>query len=228
MIAATLLAAILIFALPARAIFHSLGTKPKRSRSRRYAETMAEILTLLVGLWAVAFLERISLSDLGMAWPPSDAGLAGFAVAAMLILGFLTMVLLAKPKPTTPLELEAMADMPQSKGEAWLFGALAPVLGFGWEALYRAYLLWYLTPLVGLIPAIVIASVAYGLAHGLKSRFQVIGSLVSAFLFTIGFAVTKSLWWLVAIHIAAPLIGMAAARRRRITTEASVGEAVPI
>jgi membrane protease YdiL (CAAX protease family) len=223
MIAATLLAVILIFALPARAIFHSLASRPKRTRSRRYAETMVEIL--LGGLWAVAFQEKIALADLGMGWPPSVAGQAGLAFAVVLILGLSATVLLAKPKPTSPREQEAMADMPQDKGEAWLFGALAPVLGFGWEILYRAYLLWYLTPLVGLIPGIVIASVAYGLAHGVKDRVQVIGSIGSAFLFTIGFAVTQSLWWLVAIHTALPLIGMAAAKPRKIAA-ITEGEAV--
>ena len=76
--------------------------------------------------------------------------------------------------------------------------------------LYRGFLLWWLTPLVGIIGAVVLASLAYGLAHGWKSRWEGLGSIASAFLFTIGFAVTGSLWWLIAIHTGLPLIALLA------------------
>jgi len=228
MIGATLLATILIVALLAHAMFRSASSRPKRSRSLRYVQTMVEILVLLCGLLAVAVQERISIADLGLAWPLPNAGWLGLAFAFTLIIVLSTMVLMAKPTSPSQSEQDAMADMPQSNREAWLFGALAPVLGFGWEILYRAYLLWYLTPLVGLIAAIVIASVSYGLAHGVKSRTRVMGSVVTAFLFTFGFAATRSLWWLVAIHTALPLIGVMAARRRQFAASASAGKAVPL
>jgi len=108
-----------------------------------------------------------------------------------------------------------MSQLPQDRDETRAYLAFTPFAGFGWEILYRGFLLWWLAPLVGIIAAVSISSLAYGLAHGWQSQAQGIGSIVSAFLFTIGYALTGSLWWLIAIHTALPLVGLLAAWRAR-------------
>lgn len=215
MIAAWILALLLVVALPWRALRASRSGKPARSRARRYIETIAEIVALLLGLAVVATLNGAGAADFGLAWPPPRAGLVGLLVAALLIAGLVGATLFLKPRRGSAREDEAMRQLPQGRDELLAYLAFTPFAGFGWEILYRGFLLWWLTPLVGIAGAVVIASLAYGLAHGWKSRADGLGSLVSAFLFTIGFAVTGSLWWLIAIHTALPLVGLLAGRRAR-------------
>jgi membrane protease YdiL (CAAX protease family) len=138
----------------------------------------------------------------------------GLLIAASLIGGLLAATLLLQPRRTAR-EDEAMRQLPQNREETLAYLAFTPFAGFGWEILYRGFLLWWLVPLVGIIGAVVIASLAYGLAHGWKSRADGIGSILSAFMFTIGYALTGSLWWLIAIHTALPLIGLIAGWRAR-------------
>ena len=216
MIAAWVLGLLLIVALPLRALINSRSGKTPRRGTRRYFETIAEICALLLGLGVVAYLHGAGPAEFGLGWPPPPAGLAGLAIAAVLIAGLLGAVLFLTPKRASAREQEALGELPQSSDERLAFLAFTPFAGFGWEILYRGFLLWWLTPLVGVIGAVVIASFAYGLAHGWKSRTIGIASIVSAFLFTIGYAVTASLWWLIAIHTALPLIGLLAGRRERL------------
>jgi membrane protease YdiL (CAAX protease family) len=215
MIAAWILGLLLIVALPWRALRGSGTSKPARSRLRRFIETIAEIIGLLLSLGLVAYLNGASAADFGLAWPPPRAGLIGLLIAALLIAGLAGATLFLKPRRGSAREDEAMRQLPQGRDELLAYLAFTPFAGFGWEILYRGFLLWWLTPLVGIAGAVVIASLAYGLAHGWKSRADGLGSILSAFLFTIAFAVTGSLWWLIAIHTALPLVGLLAGRRAR-------------
>lgn len=65
--------------------------------------------------------------------------------------------------------------------------------------LYRGFLLAVLIPHIGALAAISSAALAYGLAHGYKSPRQLIGT-VAAFIFTIAYYLTESLWWPMLIH----------------------------
>ena len=215
MIGAWLLGLLLVVALPWRALRNSRRGKPKRSRTRRYIATIGEIAGLLAGLVLIAYLYGAGPADLGLAWPPPRGGQIGLLIAALLITGLLAATLVMKPKRSAR-EDEAMRELPQGRDETLAYLAFTPFAGFGWEILYRGFLLWWLTPLVGIAAAVVIASLAYGLAHGWKSHAHGLGSIVSAFLFTLGYALTGSLWWLIAIHTALPVVGLIAGWRSRI------------
>ena len=217
MIAAWVLGLLLVVALPWRALRDSRTDKRPRSRARRYLATIVEIAALLLGLGLIVYLNAIGPAELGLAWPPPPAGRIGLIIAAALIVGLLAAVLLQKPKRRSAGEQEAIAELPQSRDEMLAHLAFTPFAGFGWEILYRGFLLWWLTPIVGIVASVVIASLAYGLAHGWKGRADGLGSILSAFLFTIGYVVTSSLWWLIAVHTALPLIGLLAGRRARTT-----------
>jgi membrane protease YdiL (CAAX protease family) len=214
MIGAWILGLLLVVALPWRALRNSWRDKPARSLTRRLVETIAEIVGLLLALSLVAFVHGATPADLGLAWPPPPGGRVGLLIAALLIAGLLAATLVLKPR-RSPREDEAMRQLPQDREQTLAYLAFTPFAGFGWEILYRGFLLWWLTPLVGIVGAVVIASLAYGLAHGWKSRADGLGSIFSAFLFTIGYALTGSLWWLIAIHTALPLIGLIAGWRAR-------------
>lgn len=221
MIAAWILGLLLVVVLPWRALRNSNSGKPPRSLTRRYLGTIAEIAALLAGLGLIVYLHDVGPADLGLAWPSPPAGQVGLVIAAVLIIGFLGSVLFLNPKRGSAREQDAMSRLPQGRDETLAYLAFTPFAGFGWEILYRGFLLWWLMPLVGIVGAVAIASVAYGLAHGWNSRAEGLGSILSAFLFTIGYAVTGSLWWLIAVHSALPLIGLLAGRRAR-TAQAEV------
>ncbi|MGD0192421.1 MAG: CPBP family intramembrane glutamic endopeptidase [Rhizomicrobium sp.] len=111
-------------------------------------------------------------------------------------------------------KLEHARAQMQSAGllvrDAAQFGAFVPtalLVGCGAEIFFRGFLLWVFSPIAGVAVAVVIAGLAYGLGHGFTSRRQLIGSIVSAFVFTIAYAVTASLWWLMLIHAGFALQG---------------------
>src|SRR5471032_1066689 len=45
----------------------------------------------------------------------------------------------------------------------------------------------------------------YGAGHGFENVKQFLGSIVAAFAFTVEYALTGSLWWLIVLHAAAPV-----------------------
>lgn len=215
MIAAWILAFVLVVVLPWRAVVYSRGGKPVRGRAPRYLQTIVEITALLGWLLLIVRLQGIDWAVLGLAWPPPFEGHVGFVVAATLAIGFLGAVLYAEPNSGSAREQELVAELPESRDEVLAYLALTPFFVFGREILYRGFLLWWLTPLVGMVGAVVIASFAYGLSNGWKSQRRGLGSMLSAFLFTIGYAVTGSLWWLIVIHLALRLIGLLVCWRAR-------------
>ena len=96
---------------------------------------------------------------------------------------------------------------PETSGEMRLFLLVSLAVGCGWEILYRGFLLLYLQPTTGLGGAVIIAAFAYGAAHGFKSPKQFAASIMSALAFTIGYAVTSNLWWLMLLHTGLMLLG---------------------
>jgi len=214
MIAAAILGLLLLIVLPVRALLPRRAGSPQRSLAVRYARTSVEIAALLAALVLVAFLTGMTVEDLGLGWPPPRAGQIGLVIAALILGGLAAAILLMTPSQSSR-ERAARAELPRGRRDTRLYLLFALAAGLGWELLYRGFLLWWLTPLIGLTGAVAAASVAYGLAHGWKSWGQGLGSIGSAFLFTIGFAVTGSLWWLIAVHTGLPLVALLAGARAR-------------
>ena len=204
---------LLLVAIPAQALWRTLGDRPKRARIVRYRATIIEAVALMAFLAVVASIEGISAADLGLDFPQTTGALVGLGIAVVLVGGMITATFLAKPKQSGTDIVEAEELMPQTGQEAALFILLAFVIGFAWEVLYRGFLLWWLTPLTGIVGAVLVAGVAYGLAHGWESHRSGIASIISALLFCTGYALTGSLWWLIIIHTALPLVGMVAMRK---------------
>ena len=73
--------------------------------------------------------------------------------------------------------------------------------------------------------AVAASSAAYGAAHGFKSWGRLGASVAAALAFTIGYAVTRNLWWLMLVHAGLALLGLVAARRARsLPADAPRGE----
>jgi membrane protease YdiL (CAAX protease family) len=210
---------LLVAATPAYALWRSLkrGDAPKPTRIRRYLRAMALPGALLAALAAIWVSAGRPAALLGLALPLSQAGLIGLAVAALVLAAMVlaTFATPQKPRRAAKGAAEGADLMPATAAEFAVFVVFAIVLGVAWEALYRGYLLWALTAHVGAAGAVIIAALAYGLAHGFKHWRGLAGSVVAAFVFTIGYVLTHSLWWLIVLHIGLPLVGALAFRTMR-------------
>jgi membrane protease YdiL (CAAX protease family) len=201
-----LLVASLCVAIPAYQLTGSLRAgdgRPARSLAKRALRSFVMLgapLLLLLFDWSMTGRPA---SALGLAVPVSGRGEAGLAVAIIVSLG----AFLASRQSGDPGKREALLArlkdsgmLVQSRAELGTFAALAILIGCGSELLFRGFLFWAFTPLIGVVGSVVVAGLAYGLGHGSKTWRDAIGSLVSAFLFAAGFALTQSLWWLMLLH----------------------------
>ena len=210
----TILTVVLIVVVPGYVFLrdHLAKGKPPLALKVRYGLGLAMTLALMTLCALTWGLGGRSLATLGLDVPPSIRGWIGLAIAACLLGAFAFLALSGKVRPPSGESDAASALMPKTPSERRLAIVFFIGLGVSWEVLYRGYLLWALTPHIGLIGAIVVAALAYGLAHGFKGWRQLGASLVVALVFTIAYAVAGSLWWLMIIHAGLPLVALLAAR----------------
>lgn len=235
------LAASLLVALPVRQLWKSRrrDEAPDATfrRIAKYWRSMADIVLLLGALFICAWHGGWSAADLGLEFPLSAAGKWGLLFALMLLPGLQLAAVMTErrqdeaQRATLALKLEEHKFLPRTGKEFWIFTLLALCMGAGWELLYRGFLLHVLVPETGYGWAIALSALAYGLAHGYQNPKQLIGSLVSALLFAIGYAATHSLWWLMVIHVGLPLLGahrsVKAAKRSAAVAAQQVPASVP-
>ncbi|MEO5492865.1 MAG: CPBP family intramembrane glutamic endopeptidase [Sphingomonas sp.] len=206
-----LLAFLLLAIIPARALWRSrpnaVASEPKAIRYLTTIGMMAGLLSILAADWLLA---GRTVKALGLGPPTTTPAQVGLGLVTML-LSVLRLVLRRKSAATRAnVEAARKELMPETLKERRLFLLFILAAGFGWEILYRGYLLYYLQPHVGLWGAVAVAALAYGVAHGFKSPRQVSGSIAAALAFTIGYAATGSLWWLMLLHSGLPLLSMPA------------------
>lgn len=209
-----ILLAALLLVLPAEALWNTVARrdKPPRalgSRLLRSLRVIAVLLALLVAIW---WRDERPAAWLGLDAPISTAGLMGLAFAVALVSALIFASVSRKPNARDIDAAAVSGMMPSTQSETRLFILFGVAAGVGWELLYRGFLLWALTPWIGMVGAVIVAAIAYALGHGSRDTKSLIGSVISSFLFTIGFAATGSLWWLILIHAALPLIGLLAMR----------------
>jgi len=209
-----ILAIVLIGVMPARTLYKSLRNgNSKASRPKVYIKSGAIILGLLVILCYAWLHAARSPTSLGLDIPLSERGMIGLAIAGALFAALAIVEIITGRKRRASGDERAMKKwanndlLPRTRRELALFLCFALLAGCGWELLYRGFLIWLLLPCVGTIGTVCIAALAYGTAHGYKNRVQFLGSIVSAFAFTIAFVLTGSLWWLMLIHTAAGVAG---------------------
>lgn len=207
------LAFYLAFILPGMQLWRSAHPTegPKRPRRLRYLSSIREIALLLLALAAVCWWSGHAPSALGLAAPVSGAAFWSLlvAAAAVPVLHLASKLLEHKMDPAkrAAAEEQILANdrFPRTPAELRLFVVLTLFVGIGWELLYRGFLMLALTPLIGIWGAVALAAVAYGAAHGYENPRQLAGAIVSALLFTVGYVLTGSLWWLMLIHVAIPM-----------------------
>lgn len=213
-----LLAALLVI-MPARSLWRSWAQqRTELTKASRYLRTLSVAIALLSVLAANWLFTGRSAASLGLS-PPASLYEYGQLALAAVILGVLgTALLFQKPPDAGSMEAAAHELLPKTLPELRISVLAAFVLGFGWEVLFRGYLLFALEPAVGTAAAVAIAATSYAIGHGDKSVRQFVGSVAMAFAFTIAFAVTRNLWWLVLLHVGLPLLASAFSWKKISTT----------
>jgi membrane protease YdiL (CAAX protease family) len=202
------LAAVLLIGIPALALRRE-ASGVHRSRIARYRSATL----MIVGCVGVLALQWIvsgrNAALLGLNLPPTSLGWSCLFGVALLLAALGTAM---RRKPCMPTVEGDDDPLPQTPAERTAFILFALVAGTGWEILYRGFLLWFLTPLLGLIMAVCVTVLAYGVAHGVRDARKAAASIGAALLFTIGFSLTHDLWWLMLIHAGVPLVALTTPR----------------
>jgi len=171
-----------------------------------YARTMAGqwvgFTVLLAGWW---FLGR-PLVDLGV---HGDIG-TGFGVVAVLgvaALGALGVVAFRsrraseEEKRTAREQLgDLVPFLPQTDRELRVFYALSVTAGVVEELLYRGFALWALAQVMPLWAAVVLSSVAFGLAHSYQGAGGMVRTGGMGLLFAVLFIASGSIWLPMLFH----------------------------
>ena len=213
----------LLVYFPVDGIRRSLSVKaPKLELSalQSYWRQGRYVLAHLAALLLVCCLENHSAHQLGLAIPPSSTGTWGLAVALVVLTAMHFLGIWQESRMSTD-ELNKLAEklrnlpfkMPRTRVESATYLITMVSMTTTWEVLFRGYLMLVLTPVVGLPFSIVLAAVAYGAGHGFESSKQFAGSIIASLLFTVGYAYTGSLWWLIMLHAAAPVSMLFAVRK---------------
>lgn len=209
-----LLAFLVLVAIPAHGVWRSMpDLAVSETKSQRYQRTIV-LVALLLCILSVDWLLNVRTGAmLGLAAPTSVPALIGLLVSGALLL-LLTIVGIKHSRNPKAANKDRAKLLPGTKSELRLFLVLAVAVGVGWELLYRGFLIFYLVPLTGIYGAVLLTATAYGVAHGFKSKAQFIGSILSAFAFTIGYVVSHSLWWLMLLHLGLPIVSLLALPKR--------------
>jgi membrane protease YdiL (CAAX protease family) len=107
---------------------------------------------------------------------------------------------------------ETVLLLPTNAREHAAFRALAVTAGICEEILVRGYLIWYIGAFIGSWAALVVASVAFGLAHAYQGRKGILKTGIVGFVMGALYLGTGSLLWPMIVHAAIDLQGGALGR----------------
>jgi membrane protease YdiL (CAAX protease family) len=90
--------------------------------------------------------------------------------------------------------------MPRTRGELTAALGVSTTAGFGEELVFRGFLLWYGTLLVGLPASVIGTSLLFGIAHGYQSRFGVIFASIAGLVLAGAYLASGSLLLVMWMH----------------------------
>lgn len=183
------------------------GERP--DRPQLYRKTMASMWVMLAVLAAIWWYLERSTSSLGFVSP---AG-AGFWIAAAVVLAGATYLVVAWQK-CKQLDNEARAKhraalgnlvhfLPRDNAELRVFFGLSATAGIVEEIVYRGFLVWCLALLMPLWLAIIVSSVAFGLAHTYQGPLGILRTGIAGLALGILYVASGSIWLPILAHILA-------------------------
>jgi membrane protease YdiL (CAAX protease family) len=183
----------------------SVATGTAGARTKGYVYTMAIqwfFAAVLVFMWIKT---QRSFADLGILAPGGWGFWVGVVVAALafvaLILQYRSVMGSPEKRAETRKQFESVSAMlPKSRQEMTAFTFLSITAGICEEILYRGFLIWYLSQISGIVFAVIVSSMLFGLGHlyqGSKGLLQTAGvGLIMAGLYVL----TGSIWIPIFVH----------------------------
>lgn len=220
----------LVLVLPVQQLIRSRRPRQHeelKTGAWRYFRTIRWLVGLLLVLSAVMMWSGRQVAELGLDVPVSPGGRWGLALGAVLLCLLFAWDAVERlrgrkgaSQEEARAKLEELELIPRTPVELAVFIVLGLLIGVGTELLFRGFLLMVLQPLVGTAGAVLIPALAYGIGHGDKNNAQMVRSIISALLFTLAYALTDSLWWLMLLHTGV-VLSMGVTGYRLLRTRAS-------
>lgn len=171
----------------------------------RYWQTIARgwvVTAVLVAYWH--WMGR-PFVWLGLDWPIGISGWLGFGFDVLIAIGFAFNATRLRRMLSGNLEkarraLQQIKITPRTKAELALFMFVAVTAGVWEELLYRGFLIWFLTPSIGLIGAAIVSSIIFGLAHAYQGWRGMVVTTAVGLALAVMYLATRSLWWLMVAH----------------------------
>ena len=209
------LVALALFVLPAISAFtgRRMAKAPDDLLLPRYFKTAVRgwlVIAAIAGAWwwnarPVAWLEL----DI----PVGEYGLYGLLFVAIVMLAMAVQILrfdrLVQPErvPQLRQQIRDIKILPRTRAEFVVFVFVALTAGIWEELLYRGFLLWFLMPYAGVVAAIILSTSVFGLGHIYQGWKGAARAAALGLAFAIGYVVSGSLWWLIALHALIDIFG---------------------
>lgn len=200
-----LLFAVLVMPVMSALAGMRLARTPPGSLVPRYWSTILRgwgAAALLLGLWWYA---GRSFRALGLDVPIGARGQWAFLLDALLVAFFAAQQLRISRLQQDEIEklvarIAALKVAPRTPAELAVFLVLSLTAGVWEELLYRGFLIGYLEPRAGLLAAVLLSSLIFGLGHVYQGRRGVLNTALVGLAFAGLYALTRSLWWLMLAH----------------------------
>jgi membrane protease YdiL (CAAX protease family) len=198
------LAILVMPAMSARAGINLSRSIPQ-SLVPRYWSTILRGWMAAAALLFVWWVAHRPLSDLGLDIPIGERGRWAFLIDLLLIAFFVIQEMRlsdisGEELQTLAARVTALKVSPRTFPELFVFFLLSITAGVWEELLYRGFLIWYLTPRAGTVAAVILSSAIFGLGHVYQGWRGVVNTAFVGLAFATLFALTHSLWWLMAAH----------------------------
>jgi membrane protease YdiL (CAAX protease family) len=178
-----------------------------RARGRAYLES-AVIEWSLVGLLVLRWtLGRRPFADLGLR-APGGLGFwiaAGFAAAVVVVATWqrisLTRNIEEEDRRQVLAQIQGLLPLlPHTRPELTRFSLVSVTAGICEEALFRGFVLWYLTALVPIIPALLLNAALFGMAHAYQGAKGVLQTGLVGLGLVLLYLLSRSLWVPMVVH----------------------------
>lgn len=171
-----------------------------------YRRFLVQQWLIVLGIAIVWLGNGRPLSGLGLDIPLSWQGRAGLLVVAGVTVVVFVYQYVSLRRMNEAGRARLLARLlpvqvaPHTRREVLLFVPVAVTAGISEELLYRGYLIWYLAPVRGVLVAVVLSTLLFGLAHLYQGWRGVLGSTALGLIFGSLYAVSGSLWWVMGLH----------------------------
>lgn len=215
---------LLIIVLPLYGVFETRRYDAQESagqpfnRFRFYRQTALMEWAYLAALLGAWFGYGRPLADLGFV-KPGGAGFWGGVALLALFTGFLLFSWRAAQKAGAADKAEQAESLgklvrylPHTGRELRSFIGVSLTAGIVEEIVYRGFVLWYLGQFVPLWAAVLLSSIAFGLAHSYQGANGAVRCGLTGLAFGIFYVVTGSIWLPIIAHVLLDVLQGAALR----------------